>query len=89
MRSSTDAAGESHAASVNLNVTSAAEACKVRREVIEKARKEGRFPNAFYSGEPNQGVWMIPVDDLRAAGFQPDAQWIKRHERSLRNLNQG
>jgi hypothetical protein len=71
---------------VNLNVTSAAEACKVRRELIEKALKEGRFPGAFYSGESKRGVWMIPLDDLRAAGFHPDAHWLKRHERSIRNL---
>ncbi len=43
---------------MNLNVTSAAEACKVRREVIEKALKEGRFPGAFYSGESKRGVCL-------------------------------
>jgi hypothetical protein len=62
----------SHADAVNVNVTSAAEACRVRREIIEKHLKAGRFPNAFFSGETNRGVWMIPLDDLRAAGLRPD-----------------
>ncbi|MCA1847356.1 MAG: hypothetical protein LC792_30065 [Actinobacteria bacterium] len=72
---------------MNLNVTSAAEACKVRRQVIEKALKNGQFPNAFYSGESKRGVWMIPVDDLRAAGLEPDGQWLKRRDRSVRKLS--
>jgi hypothetical protein len=71
---------------VNLNVTSAAEACKVRRELVKKALKAGRFPGAFYSGESQRGVWMIPLDGLRAAGFHPDAQWLKREKRSVGNL---
>ncbi len=68
---------------MNLNVSSAAEACKVPRRDIEKARKEGRFPNAFYSGETQRGVWMIPLEGLISAGFKPDGGWLKKRQRRL------
>jgi hypothetical protein len=61
---------------MNLNLSSAARACGVNRKIIEKARKEGRFPNASHSG----GAWLIPVDDLVSAGFTPSKEWLRREE---------
>lgn len=69
---------------VNLNVSSAADACKVNRRVIEKHLKAGDFPNAYYSGEGSRGVWMIPLDDLRAVGLEADAGWLRKHQRFRR-----
>ena len=64
----------------DLNISSAAEACKVRRPVIEKALRGGAFPNARFASE----VWLIPIDDLGAAGFVVDRVWLKREERYRR-----
>jgi hypothetical protein len=50
-----------------LLISDAAEACGVSRREIECQRRKGAFPNAVF-----EHAWMIPLDDLRAAGYQPD-----------------
>jgi hypothetical protein len=46
----------------------AAQECGVSRDTIKRRRSAGAFPNA-YQGE--KGAWLIPIEDLLAAGFQP------------------
>jgi hypothetical protein len=52
-----------------FNQRDAARECGVSVETIKRRRMMGQFPNSFQSG--NRGDWMIPVDDLLAAGLQP------------------
>lgn len=48
-----------------LSVAAAARATGAARTTIQRALKNGRFPNAVQ----NENTWSIPVEDLLAAGF--------------------
>ncbi|MDN3297248.1 hypothetical protein QWM81_25040 [Streptomyces ficellus] len=50
-----------------LTQRDAATACGVSRSTIRRRREDGAFPNAVQ--DPARG-WLIPVDDLLAAGFR-------------------
>jgi hypothetical protein len=65
----------------SYKVNVAPEAFKVNRRVLDDGLKHGRFPNA-YRGE---GHWMIPADDLVAAGFKLDPRWVRRCHGSVSN----
>lgn len=53
-----------------LTQREAATACGVSRTTIRRRREAGDLPNAFQ--DPERG-WMVPVDDLLAAGFRLNA----------------
>ncbi|MGW2586244.1 helix-turn-helix transcriptional regulator [Streptomyces virginiae] len=53
-----------------LTQREAATACGVSRTTIRRRREAGDLPNAFQ--DPDRG-WMVPVDDLLAAGFRLNA----------------
>ncbi|MGY4973483.1 helix-turn-helix domain-containing protein [Streptomyces nigrescens] len=53
-----------------LTQIEAAEACGVSRTTIRRRRTDGVFPGAVQ--DPKRG-WMIPIEDLLAAGFHPNA----------------
>ncbi|MFI6006804.1 helix-turn-helix domain-containing protein [Streptomyces sp. NPDC051366] len=53
-----------------LTQREAADACGVSRTTIRRRRETGDLPGAFE--DPKRG-WMIPVDDLLAAGFRLNA----------------
>ncbi|MEU4352811.1 helix-turn-helix domain-containing protein [Streptomyces sp. NPDC023838] len=53
-----------------LNQREAAAACGVSRTTIRRRREEGALPNAVQ--DPQRG-WLIPVEDLLAAGFRLNA----------------
>jgi hypothetical protein len=65
----------------SYKVDVAAAACKVDRRVLDDGLKHGRFPNAFR----DEGHWMIPEEDLTAAGFKLDSRWVRSRNRYLRN----
>jgi hypothetical protein len=46
----------------------AAEECGVSRDTLKRRRAAGEFPNAYMD---TRGKWLIPVNDLLAAGFKP------------------
>ncbi|MEV6551804.1 helix-turn-helix domain-containing protein, partial [Streptomyces sp. NPDC051597] len=48
----------------------AADACGVSRTTIRRRREEGGLPGAVQ--DPHRG-WLIPVEDLLAAGFRLNA----------------
>ncbi|MFJ9703514.1 helix-turn-helix domain-containing protein [Streptomyces fradiae] len=50
-----------------LTQREAAAACGVSRTTIRRRREEGAFPNAVQEGRRG---WVIPVEDLLAAGFR-------------------
>ncbi|MEU9489411.1 helix-turn-helix domain-containing protein, partial [Streptomyces decoyicus] len=50
-----------------LSQRDAAAVCGVSRSTIRRRRDAGRFPNAVQDGVLG---WLIPEDDLRAAGLQ-------------------
>jgi hypothetical protein len=60
----------------------AAEACRVDRREIDRDRKRGRFPNAYFG---DHGGWMIPRADLETAGYKIDSRWQRSHAAYLRN----
>lgn len=45
----------------------AAEECQVSRDTLKRRRAAGDFPNAYMD---TRGKWLIPVNDLLAAGFK-------------------
>ncbi len=49
-----------------LTLTDAAAACGVSRDTIDRRRKAGDFPGARMA----DGRWVIPTDDLLAAGLR-------------------
>ncbi|MFI6771162.1 helix-turn-helix transcriptional regulator [Streptomyces sp. NPDC050355] len=53
-----------------LSQREAADACGVSRTTIRRRREAGQFPGAVL--DPQQG-WMVPVEDLLAAGFRLNA----------------
>lgn len=55
-----------------LTLRQAAEACGVARITIRRRLDDGQFPNA-YKNQDRQPQWLIPVEDLIAAGLQPNA----------------
>lgn len=48
----------------------AAERCGVSRSTVRRYREQGRFPNAF---KDSKGAWKIPLEDLLAVGWSPNA----------------
>lgn len=47
-----------------------AERCGVSRSTVRRYREQGRFPNAF---KDSSGAWKIPLEDLLAVGWKPNA----------------
>lgn len=59
-----------------LSLTDAAQACRVSRITLKRALAAERFPNAYRTAGPagaGTGPWLIPVVDLLAAGYHPNA----------------
>jgi hypothetical protein len=57
-----------------LTVRDAAAACRLSPRTIRRKLTAGSFPNAQKTGpgDPErEGIWMIPVADLEAAGLEP------------------
>ena len=52
----------------------AALAFRVDRRQLDRDLKHKRFPNAYF-GE--RGGWMIPREDLEAAGYKLDQRWSR------------
>lgn len=48
----------------------AAERCGVSRSTVRRYREQGKFPNAF---KDPKGAWKIPLEDLLAVGWKPNA----------------
>ena len=48
----------------------AAQRCGVSRSTVRRYREQGRFPNAF---KDSSGAWKIPLEDLLAVGWKPNA----------------
>src|SRR5699024_8692389 len=56
----------------------AEERCGVSRSTLKRRLAAGDFPNAY---KTSQGQWRVPVNDLIAAGYQPDAvDWGEEQE---------
>lgn len=51
-----------------LTLTAAARQCGVSRSALRRALDGGRFPGAVQS-EDDRGTWLVPVQDLVAAGY--------------------
>lgn len=51
-------------------ITRAAAECGVSRDTIKRRRTAGGFPNAH---QDQRGQWLIPLEDLLAAGLRPGA----------------
>lgn len=49
-------------------ITRAATECGVSRDTTKRRRAAGEFPNTH---QDQQGRWLIPIDDLIAAGLRP------------------
>lgn len=54
-----------------FDLSTAAEICGVSRTTIRRFLDRGAFPNAFRSGHTVTSPWLIPLCDLRAAGYRP------------------
>ena len=57
-----------------LTITEAAAACGVSRKTIRRRLDADKFPNAHRLDGPagtETGPWVIPIEDLIAAGLQP------------------
>lgn len=52
------------------SISEAAERCGVSRSTVRRYREAGRFPSAF---KDTAGGWMIPLPDLLAVGWKPNA----------------
>lgn len=50
-------------------LSEAAQRCDVSRSTIRRYRESGKFPNAV----KRSGEWVVPVEDLLAAGLRPTA----------------
>lgn len=50
---------------VYLTTTDVAERFEVKPKTVATWCRDGRFPNAFKTGEDGEGEWRIPTDDLR------------------------
>lgn len=48
----------------------AAQRCGVSRSTVRRYREQGKFPNAF---KDSSGAWKIPLEDLLAVGWKPNA----------------
>src|SRR5262245_42053800 len=58
----------------SLTVRDAAAACRLSPRTIRRKLTAGSFPNAHKtgsSGPEREGIWMIPLADLEAAGLSP------------------
>lgn len=53
-----------------FTIRQAAERCGVSMKTIRRRRERGDFPNAY---QDKNGHWLLPVEDLLAAGFHPAA----------------
>lgn len=51
-------------------ISEAAERCGVSRSTVRRYREQGKLPNAFTDAG---GAWKIPLDDLLAVGWKPNA----------------
>lgn len=51
-----------------LTLTQAARQCGVSRSALRRALDGGRFPGAAQSDD-DRGTWLVPVQDLVAAGY--------------------
>ncbi len=57
-----------------LTVRDAAAACRLSPRTIRRKLTAGSFPNSYKtggSGPEREGIWMIPLADLEAAGLSP------------------
>ena len=57
-----------------LTIREAAAACRLSPRTIRRKLTDGSFPNAYKTGgerSEREGIWMIPVADLEAAGLEP------------------
>lgn len=54
-------------------LTEAATACSVSRSTVKRYLWAKRFANAVQDDGDELGAWLIPEQDLRAAGWAPDA----------------
>ena len=52
------------------SISEAAERCGVSRSTVRRYREQGKFPNAV---KDSAGGWMIPLPDLLAVGWKPNA----------------
>lgn len=55
-----------------LTLTAAARQCGVSRSALRRALDADRFPGAVQS-EDDRGTWLVPVQDLVAAGYLHDS----------------
>lgn len=53
--------------------------CGVSFSTIRRRREDGAFPNAYKTPD---GQWMVPVEDLLAAGLKPTTDPTRNQDRS-------
>lgn len=61
-------------AAMRCSPTGDDQSSSVLHQVLKDRLESGAFPNAFRADAPDgdvQGHWMIPIEDLRAEGFDP------------------
>ena len=54
-----------------LTLKEAAEACQVNLKTIRRRRDKGDFPNCYRIAVRPSSRWLVPVEDLIAAGLTP------------------
>lgn len=57
----------------------ASKRCGVSFSTIRRRREDGAFPNAYKTLD---GQWMVPVEDLLAAGLKPTAELVQERAHS-------
>ena len=57
----------------------ASKRCGVSFSTIRRRREDGAFPNAYKTPD---GQWMVPVEDLLAAGLKPTTDPTQNQDRS-------
>lgn len=57
----------------HLGVHEAAQACSVSVDTIKRRLRQGQFPKATRGAPTGHrlGSWLIPIEDLAAAGLKP------------------